>query len=97
MVIDELGISIFINNDFIPNHEMYYTDKELIINIECPNGTKIMEKRKRNKTKINDYPYCIEIIAEKEEEPKKKMLHILKLSNLVNFIQLFLFLIMIIL
>ena len=31
MVIDELGISSFINNDFIPNHEMYYTDKELII------------------------------------------------------------------
>ena len=26
-------------------------NKELIINIECPNGTKIMAKRKRNKTK----------------------------------------------
>ena len=72
MLIDELGISSFINNDFFHNHEMYYTDKELIINIECPNGTKIMAKRKRNKTKIIDYPYCIELIAEKQEESKKR-------------------------
>ena len=85
MVIDELGISSFINNDFIPNHEMYYTDKELIINIECPNGTKIMEKRKRNKTKINDYPYCIEIIAEKEEEPKKKDVTYIKTKQFGKF------------
>ena len=72
MVIDELGISSFINNDFIPNLEMYYTDSELIINIECPDGTKLSAKRKRNKNKSQDYPYCIEITAEKEEEPKKE-------------------------
>ena len=72
MVIDELGISSFINNDFVPNLEMYYTDSELIINIECPEGTKLTAKRKRNKNKSQDYPYCIEITAEKEEEPKKE-------------------------
>jgi len=72
MVIDELGISSFINNDFIPNLEMYYTDSELIINVECPDGTKLSAKRKRNKNKSQDYPYCIEITAEKEEEPKKE-------------------------
>ena len=85
MVIDELGISSFINNDFIPNHEMYYTDKELIINIECPSGTKIMAKRKRNKTKINDYPYCIEIIAEKAEEPKKENVTYIKTKQFGKF------------
>ena len=72
MVIDELGISSFINNDFTPNLEMYYTDTEIIINIECSDGTKLTAKRKRNKNKTQDYPYCIEITAEKEEEPKKE-------------------------
>ena len=70
MVIDELAISSFINNDFIPNYEMYYNDKELIINIENPEGTNISVKRKKNK-KIQDYLQCIEITAERKEEPKR--------------------------
>ena len=70
MVIDELGISSFINNDFVPNYEMYYNDKELIINIESPEGTSLTAKRKKNK-KGAEYPYCIELTAEKKEEPKK--------------------------
>ena len=72
MVIDELGISSLINNDFVPNLEMYYTDSELIINIECSEGTRLTAKRKRNKNTRQDYPYCIEITAEKEKEPKKE-------------------------
>ena len=34
MVIDELGISSFIKNDFNPDYEMYYNEKELILTIE---------------------------------------------------------------
>ena len=97
MVIDELGISSFINNDFIPNHEMYCTDKELIINIECPNGTKITVKKKRIKIKSMIIYFALKLLLKKRKNQKKKMLHILKLSNLVNFILLFLFLIVIIL
>ena len=85
MVIDELGISSFINNDFIPNLEMYYTDSELIINIECPDGTKLTAKRKRNKNKSQDYPYCIEITAEKEEEPKKENVTYIKTKQFGKF------------
>lgn len=70
LVIDELGISSFINNDFTTNYEMYYNDKELIINIECPDGMKVTLKRKKNRGTNKEYPYCIEISAEKEEEPK---------------------------
>ena len=72
MVIDELGISSFIHNDFTPNLEMYYNEQELTINIECPEGTEITAKRKRNKNKNTEYPFCIEIIAEKAEESKKE-------------------------
>ena len=68
MVIDELGISNFIKNDFNPDFECYYTDKELIIKIECPEGVKLTAKRKRNKN--GEYPYGIEIIGEKVEEKK---------------------------
>ena len=72
MVIDELGISSFIHNDFTPNLEMYYNEQELTINIECPEGTEITAKRKRNKNKNPEYPFCIEINAEKAEETKKE-------------------------
>ena len=78
MVIDELGISSFINNDFTPNFEMYYDDKELTINIECPDGTKLSAKRKRNKNSRIDYPFCIEITAQKAEEPKKENVKYIK-------------------
>ena len=84
MVIDELGISSFINNDFVPNHEMYYTDKELIINIESPEGTTLAVKRKKNKTG-QDYPYCIEITAEKKEEPKKENVTYIKTKQFGKF------------
>lgn len=72
MVIDELGISSFIHNDFTPNLEMYYNEQELTINIECPEGTVITAKRKKNKNKNMEYPFCIEISAEKAEETKKE-------------------------
>ena len=72
MVIDELGISSFIHNDFTPNLEMYYNEQELTINIECPEGTEIVVKRRRNKNENTEYPFCIEIIAEKAEETKKE-------------------------
>ena len=84
MVIDELGISSFINNDFVPNHEMYYNDKELIINIESPEGTELSVKRKKNK-KSQDYPYCIEITAEKKEEPKKENVTYIKAKQFGKF------------
>jgi hypothetical protein len=70
MVIDELGISSFIHNDFTPNLEMYYNDQELTINVECPEGTQVTAKRKKNKNP--QYPFCIEINAEKIEESKKE-------------------------
>lgn len=87
MVIDELGISSFINNDFVPNMEMYYTDNELIINIECLDGTEIEAKRRRNKNREQNYPYAIEINAEKKKKKqKKKKLLILRINNQVNII-----------
>jgi hypothetical protein len=70
MVIDELGISSFIHNDFTPNLEMYYNDQELTINVECPEGTQVTAKRKKSKN--SQYPFCIEINAEKIEESKKE-------------------------
>ena len=78
MVIDELGISSFIKNDFSPDYEMYYNDKELIINIECPEGMTLSAKRKKNKNKRTDYPFCIEIIGEKTEEKKKENFNYIK-------------------
>ena len=84
MVIDELGISSFINNDFVPNHEMYYNDNELIINIESPEGTQLSVKRKKNKNS-QDYPYCIEITAEKKEEQKKENVTYIKTKQYGKF------------
>ena len=68
MVIDELGITSFIKNDFNPDYEMYYNEKELCILIECPEGVKLSAKRKRNKG--GEYPFGIEIIGEKSEGKK---------------------------
>ena len=65
MVIDELGISSFIKNDFNPDYEMYYNEKELILTIEWPEGVKLSAKRKRNKN--GEYPFGIEIKGEKVE------------------------------
>ena len=84
MVIDELGISSFINNDFIPNHEMYYNDKELVINIESPEGTILTVKRNKNK-KSQEFPYCIEINAEKKEETKKDNVKYIKTKQFGRF------------
>ena len=84
MVIDELGILSFIKNDFILNHEMYYNDQELIISIESPEGTQLSVKRKRNK-KSQDYPYCIEVTAEKKEEPKKENVTYIKTKQYGKF------------
>ena len=74
---------------------MYYNDKELIINIEYPEGMTLSAKRKKNKNKRTDYPFCIEIIGEKTEEKKKKIVIILNLNNLGNIMPLFPLLIMI--
>ena len=65
---NKFGINSSIKNDFIPDYEIYYNEKELIINIECPEGVKLFAKRKRNKS--SEYPYAIEITGEKKEEKK---------------------------
>ena len=76
MVIDELGITSFIKNDFNPDYEMYYNEKELCILIECPEGVKLSAKRKRNKG--GEYPFGIEIIGEKNEGKKIENVKYLK-------------------
>ena len=76
MVIDELGISSFIKNDFNPDYECYYDDKYLTLTIECPEG--VILSAKRNKSKQFDYQYCIEIEGEKKEEIKKENVKYLK-------------------
>ena len=83
MVIDELGITSFIKNDFNPDYEIYYNVKELILKIECPEGVKLTAKRKRNKS--GNYPYGIEIIGEKNDGKKRKNVTYLKKKHLVNF------------
>ena len=47
MVVDELGFYSLINNDFTPSLDMYYSDKELVISIECPEGAKLTVKKKK--------------------------------------------------
>jgi hypothetical protein len=74
MVIDELGISSFIKNDFNPDYEMYYDEKELILTIESPEGVKLSAKRKRNKN--GEYPFGIEIKGEKVEAKVEKVKYI---------------------
>ena len=63
MVIDELGISSFIHNDFTPNLEMYYNDQELTSNVECPEGTQVTAKRK--KIKIHNIPFVLKLMQKK--------------------------------
>ena len=61
---------------------MYYNEQELTINIECPDGTEITVKRKRNKNKNTEYPFYIEIISEKfEESAKENVTYIRKNQN----------------
>ena len=69
-VYDKKILASFIHNDFTPNLEMYYNDQELTINVECPEGTQVTAKRKKSKN--SQYPFCIEINAEKIEESKKE-------------------------
>ena len=76
MVIDELGISSFIKNDFTPDYECYYDDKYLTLTIESPEGVILTAKRKHNKN--SDYPFCIEVNGEKKEEKKKDNVRYLK-------------------
>ena len=85
MVIDELGISSFIKNDFTLDYEIYYNEKELIINIECPEGIKLSVKRKINKNKNTNYQVCIEIIGEKTEEKKKENVNYIKSKQFGKF------------
>ena len=91
MVVDELGFYSLINNDFTPSLDMYYSDKELVISIECPEGAKLTVKRRRNKNKFHEYPFCIEIIEEKVDEPKQENVtyirnkQIGKYQNLIHF------------
>ena len=74
MVIDELGISSFIKNDFNPDYEVYYNEKELILTIECPEGVTLTAKRKRNKN--GEYPFGIEIKGEKVEAKAENVKYI---------------------
>ena len=76
MVIDELGISSFIKNDFNPDYECYYDDNYLTLTIESPEGVILTAKRKHNKNL--DYPFCIEVTGEKKEEKKKENVKYLK-------------------
>ena len=92
MVVDELGFySLINNNDFTPSLDMYYSDKELVISIECPEGAKLTVKRRRNKNKFHEYPFCIEIIEEKVDQPKQENVtyirnkQIGKYQNLIHF------------
>lgn len=69
MVIDELGVASFIKNGFNPDYECYYTKKELILNIECPEGVELTAKRRRNKDNNNpSYLFAIEITGSKKED-----------------------------
>ena len=68
MVIDELGVFSFIKNGFNPDYECYYNKKELIINIECPEGVQLNAKRKRNRNKYGGYLFAIEITGQKIED-----------------------------
>ena len=85
MVIDELGVFSFIKNGFNPDYECYYNKKELLINIECPEGVQLNAKRKRNRNQYGGYLFAIEITGQKSEDKamedftyiKKKILEII--------------------
>lgn len=68
MVIDELGVFSFIKNGFNPDYECYYNKKELVINIECPDGVQLNAKRKRNRNHYGGYLFAIEITGQKVED-----------------------------
>ena len=68
MVIDELGVFSFIKNGFNPDYECYYNKKELVINIECPDGVQLNAKRKRNRNQYGGYLFAIEITGQKVED-----------------------------
>ena len=80
---NKFGINSSIKNDFNPDYEIYYNEKELIINIECPEGVKLFAKRKRNKS--SEYPYAIEITGEKKEEKKIENAKYLKTKSFGKF------------
>ena len=80
---NKFGINSLIKNDFNPDYEIYYNEKELIINIECPEGVKLFAKRKRNNS--SEYPYSIEITGEKKEEKKLKNVKYLKTKSFGKF------------
>ena len=68
MVIDELGVFSFIKNGFNPDYECYYNKKELVINIECPDGVQLNAKRKRNRNQYAGFLFAIEITGQKVED-----------------------------
>jgi len=68
MVIDELGVFSFIKNGFNPDYECYYNKKELVINIECPDGVQLTAKRKRNRNQYGGYLFAVEITGQKVED-----------------------------
>ena len=68
MVIDELGVFSFIKNGFNPDYECYYNKKELVINIECPDGVQLNAKRKRNRNQYGGFLFAIEITGQKVED-----------------------------
>ena len=68
MVIDELGVFSFIKNVFNPDYECFYNKKELVINIECPDGVQLNAKRKRNRNPYGGYLFAIEITGQKVED-----------------------------
>ena len=85
MVIDELGVFSFIKNGFNPDYECFYKKKELVINIECPDGVQLNAKRRRNRDLYGGYLFAIEITGQKVENKtledynniKKKILEII--------------------
>ena len=70
MVIDELGVFSFIKNGFNPDYECYYNKKELVINIECPDGVQLNAKRKRNRNLYGGYLFAVEITGQKVEDKR---------------------------
>ena len=83
MVIDELGVASFIKNGnsatlyydywiikngINPDYECYFTKKELVLNIECPEGVELTAKRKRNKNHNQRYLFAIEVEGTKKDD-----------------------------
>ena len=72
MNIDEIGVRSFKTNGFEPDYECYYNKKELVLNVECPEGVQLFAKKKRNRNMsfYNNCLFYIEVTGKKEETKK---------------------------